>query len=150
MHVQCTQRMGTRGPYYSMDNRDRASMMVRLHVASFDNRVRGYHCPRCRGILLDRFDFRDTLYARRRAATQPPAPPHPLDRSHLARRVHCPRCGRPMETHPYLGPGNIVIDTCNVCNLIWLDGMELEQATNAPGLDRSPAHSAIIGSKRGW
>lgn len=33
MHVQCTQRMGTRGPYYSMDNRDRASMMVRLHAA---------------------------------------------------------------------------------------------------------------------
>lgn len=111
---------------------------TKLHLASFDGRTRGYHCPKCRGILLDRFDFRDTLYARRSAATQPPAPPQPLDRTQLARRVRCPRCGGAMNTHPYLGPGNIVIDTCDVCNLIWLDGMELDQATNAPGLDRRP------------
>src|SRR5690606_29577317 len=86
------------------------------------------------------------------AVRQPshPRPPQPLDRTQLARRVHCPRCGRPMDTHPYLGPGNIIIDTCDLCNLIWLDGMELEQATNAPGLDRSPAHSLGIGSKKRW
>lgn len=110
-----------------------------LHLATLDDRVHGHHCTTCRGLLLDRFAFRDALYARRAAATEPPAPPIPLDRSELQRRVQCPRCGHRMDTHPYLGPGNIVIDTCNTCNLIWLDGSELQRAVNAPGADRGAA-----------
>ena len=41
-----------------------------------------------------------------------------------------------MQTHPYYGPGNIVIDTCEHCNTIWLDYGELAAAVNAPGRDR--------------
>jgi len=41
-----------------------------------------------------------------------------------------------MENHLYLGPGNVVIDTCNSCNLIWLDYGELNKVVNAPGKDR--------------
>jgi hypothetical protein len=30
-----------------------------------------------------------------------------------------------MEAHPYFGGGNAVVDTCDRCNLIWLDAGEL-------------------------
>lgn len=112
---------------------------VTLQVASFDEEARGYHCLTCRGILLNRFAFRNVVTTRRTHATKPPAPVHPLDHSQMERRVHCPQCARPMNTHPYYGPGNIVIDTCDPCNLIWLDGMELQRVINAPGADRGSA-----------
>jgi hypothetical protein len=41
-----------------------------------------------------------------------------------------------METHPYFGPGNVVIDSCAGCELIWLDFGELKQIVAAPGRDR--------------
>jgi Zn-finger nucleic acid-binding protein len=46
-----------------------------------------------------------------------------------------------MDTHPYCGPGNIVIDSCNHCNVVWLDRGELGQVVNAPGRDRGAALS---------
>jgi hypothetical protein len=30
-----------------------------------------------------------------------------------------------MDTHPYSGGGNAVVDTCEECGLIWLDAGEL-------------------------
>jgi Zn-finger nucleic acid-binding protein len=30
-----------------------------------------------------------------------------------------------MDTHPYFGGGNAVVDTCERCGLIWLDAGEL-------------------------
>jgi Zn-finger nucleic acid-binding protein len=41
-----------------------------------------------------------------------------------------------MNTHPYYGPGSIVIDSCGNCGLVWLDGGELETVINAPGKGR--------------
>jgi Zn-finger nucleic acid-binding protein len=41
-----------------------------------------------------------------------------------------------MSTHPYFGPGSIVIDTCDACDLVWLDVGELKQVVDAPGADR--------------
>jgi Zn-finger nucleic acid-binding protein len=41
-----------------------------------------------------------------------------------------------MGTYQYLGPGNIVIDTCHADDLIWLDYGELEKVLDAPGRDR--------------
>ena len=41
-----------------------------------------------------------------------------------------------MSTHPYYGPGNIVIDTCAGCGVIWLDFGELNRVVAAPGRDR--------------
>ena len=35
------------------------------------------------------------------------------------------RCHKPMDTHPYYGGGNAVIDTCPRCQLVWLDAGEL-------------------------
>jgi Zn-finger nucleic acid-binding protein len=41
-----------------------------------------------------------------------------------------------LETHPYYGPGNVVIDSCAACDVIWLDFGELKQIVDAPGRDR--------------
>jgi hypothetical protein len=41
-----------------------------------------------------------------------------------------------MSTHPYFGPGNVVIDNCEACELAWLDFGELAQIVDAPGKDR--------------
>ena len=107
-----------------------------LLVATLGDSHPGYHCQACRGLLLERASFRGVVQLRRAHAVGPGVAPRPLDRRELERQVSCPSCERPMDTHPYLGPGNVVIDTCNACNLIWLDYRELSEVIAAPGSDR--------------
>ena len=94
------------------------------------------HCSKCRGILAQQEVFGDIVKYLRTHASGPPEPPQPLDPAELRRRIHCPGCGQLMETHPYYGPGNSVIDTCMRCGVIWLDYGELDVIINAPGRDR--------------
>jgi Zn-finger nucleic acid-binding protein len=70
--------------------------------------------------------------------------PAPLDRGALRRKIRCPHCKGVMNTHPYGGPGNIVVDNCESCRLVWLDTGELKSVINAPGSDRGkpPAEDA--------
>ncbi len=96
------------------------------------------YCEQCRGALMPRGVFVDVIDARRASATGAPTPPVPLDPRELERRVVCPRCRQRMDVHPYYGPGNIVIDSCSRCDLIWLDFGELKQVVDAPGRDRRP------------
>lgn len=107
-----------------------------LAKALLDN-VHSIHCcEQCRGVLVPRGVFVDVVNVRRAFATGAPAPPAPLDDRELQRRVTCPLCRQQMDVHPYYGPGNIVIDTCSRCDVIWLDFGELKQVTDAPGRDR--------------
>jgi len=94
------------------------------------------YCENCRGILLTRAHFAEAVASQRAWASSPPVMPAPLDRTALQRSINCPGCSREMSTHPYYGPGNVVIDTCERCDLVWLDFGELQQIVNAPGLDR--------------
>jgi Zn-finger nucleic acid-binding protein len=93
-------------------------------------------CPRCRGFLMAQSMFGDLVKRSRSRATSAPDPPRPLDRAALDRQVDCPLCGESMSTHPYHGPGNIVIDTCRHCHVLWLDYGEFAIVINAPGSDR--------------
>ena len=82
-------------------------------------------CPNCRGILARRRAFA-IIVEKRRVARQGTDPfPRPLPEGEQGRRLPCPVCGRLMDTHPYLGPGAVVVDTCGDCCLIWLDPGEL-------------------------
>ena len=36
----------------------------------------------------------------------------------------------------YYGPGNIMMDSCAACDVVWLDYGELRQVIDAPGEDR--------------
>ena len=38
-----------------------------------------------------------------------------------------------MDTHYYGGPGNVIIDACDRCDLNWLDAGELMRIVLAPG-----------------
>ena len=41
-----------------------------------------------------------------------------------------------MLTDWYYGGGNVIIDRCVGCDLVWLDYGELKQIIDAPGIDR--------------
>ena len=90
------------------------------------------YCERCRGVLVQQQAFVPTIEKRRRHLNHKPVVPSPLDLRELDRRLYCPKCGKPMDTHPYGGPGNIVIDNCPECHLNWLDYQEFWRVVTAP------------------
>jgi Zn-finger nucleic acid-binding protein len=90
------------------------------------------YCKQCRGLMVSMHIFAsliDELRSRRAAGArvQPPA-----DRKALDRRLACPQCHSRMDTHPYDGPGNVVIDSCSQCDLNWLDYGEMGRIVRAP------------------
>ncbi|HET7218288.1 MAG TPA: zf-TFIIB domain-containing protein [Vicinamibacterales bacterium] len=101
------------------------------------------YCRNCRGILIARSGFATVVQKRRAWALDQPGPAIPLDRSHLERKLSCPMCNQRMETHPYFGPGNVVIDSCAGCELVWLDFGELKQIVAAPGKDRGTREQVL-------
>jgi Zn-finger nucleic acid-binding protein len=107
-----------------------------LAKALLDNVHPISYCERCTGMLVPRGSFVDVITSRRAAANGPTVTPAPLDPRELQRRIACPTCHERMDVHPYYGPGNILIDTCSRCDVIWLDNGELKQVGDAPGRDR--------------
>jgi Zn-finger nucleic acid-binding protein len=99
-----------------------------VHAAVSGYRIQ--YCERCRGMLMGVFPFMiESLRARRE--TDPTVPPPP-DWSGLKRHIRCPQCHFEMDTHPYGGPGNVIIDDCERCALDWLDYGELRRIVTAP------------------
>jgi Zn-finger nucleic acid-binding protein len=88
-------------------------------------------CQRCEGLLIEMENFVAMIDAARAheepSATIPPRRQAPGDRT-----ITCPACRRPMLSHFYGGPGNLVIDTCERCLLNWLDPGELRRIARAP------------------
>jgi Zn-finger nucleic acid-binding protein len=113
---------------------------IPLMVASFDDRFEGWFCGTCKGMLLDRDTFKKMLGFRRAWADGVPEPEGTVDRADLEHQARCPQCQELMDTHPYLGPGAFVIDSCVPCDVVWLDYGEIEKAANAPGRDRGSAY----------
>lgn len=105
-----------------------------------------HYCERCRGLLVDRGTFVDVVQSKRAWATTEPREPGPVDSRETVREAFCPRCRARMATHPYYGPGRIVIDTCEACHLIWLDPGELDRVIDAPGRDRGSSLRAGEGA----
>jgi len=90
------------------------------------------YCNRCHGMLIgmDVFlavveDLRSRRDTTADAARQP-------DWKDLDRKLRCPKCGQEMDTHPYYGPGNVIIDDCENCSVNWLDYGELQRIVRAP------------------
>lgn len=63
----------------------------------------------------------------------------PIDPNACLRRLRCPACDGHMETHPYYGPGNVMIDSCAECDSVWLDHGELSRVERSSG-GREPAN----------
>lgn len=98
--------------------------------------IRVLHCENCKGILFNQAVFAPVVQYLRAHTPELAQKPRPIQPAELKREVLCPSCGRKMETHPYGGPGNIVIDTCARCSQLWLDYSELQRVITAPGRDR--------------
>jgi Zn-finger nucleic acid-binding protein len=88
-------------------------------------------CVQCRGLLMATGLFSDVVDELHstldHAAVQTPA-----DHDDLKRVIQCPQCNRRMDTHSYAGPGNVVVDTCDNCEFIWLDRGEITRIARAP------------------
>ena len=95
------------------------------------NNIRICYCTKCHGMLVPMGALSalvDAVQGQKRGGTiQPPA-----DAEDLQRKTNCPACHHRMDTHFYGGPGNVVIDSCENCSLIWLDGGEVTRIAAAP------------------
>ena len=83
------------------------------------------YCDRCRGFLTLTPTFGQIVYKRRQHHGPHELITEPFDQAELRRSLLCPRCKKRMDVHPYFGGGNAVVDTCERCQLIWLDAGEL-------------------------
>ena len=88
-------------------------------------------CQRCEGLLIEMEHFVSVIDAARAREEQSGAIP-PRGQAPGDRTITCPSCQRPMLSHFYGGPGNLVIDTCERCHLNWLDPGELRRIARAP------------------
>ncbi len=89
------------------------------------------YCTQCHGLLMP-MNVLPGLIDSLRAGVDKPAVQTAPDPGELKRAIECPKCHRRMDTHPYAGPGNVVIDSCGDCFLIWLDCGELMRIAHAP------------------
>lgn len=99
------------------------------HAALAKIRIR--YCTKCRGMLIPMGIFIalvEELRAGDPGTLIAPAP----DPHDLRRNLDCPHCHRRMDTHFYNGPGNVIIDDCENCQLNWLDHGELMHIVRAP------------------
>lgn len=90
-------------------------------------------CPNCRGLLIDGATFGQITQFLRSQYRGPIRIPTPPSEVALKMKRQCPACNAVLDTHPYYGPGNVVIDACRECELVWLDQKELAQIVMAPG-----------------
>ena len=90
-------------------------------------------CEQCRGFLIDSQSFASLVRNGRRGFQGADDQPKPMNVEELASTIACPTCQQTMYTHPYHGPGNVVINSCNTCQLNWLDAGELAKIIRAPG-----------------
>jgi Zn-finger nucleic acid-binding protein len=89
-------------------------------------------CSRCFGMLIDMGRFAALIEAVRALEGRPVQTVPPRGQNPNDRVITCPKCRTPMLSHLYGGPGNIVIDTCERCQVNWLDSGELRRTVIAP------------------
>ena len=102
------------------------------------------YCHICRGFLLESGALQVIAHFLRANYDGQDDAPVPIDPSELSCQRDCPACLARFDTHPYYGPGNVVIDSCHGCGLTWLDHGELATIMRAPGVRPSPDSSPVV------
>jgi Zn-finger nucleic acid-binding protein len=82
-----------------------------------------FSCPICRGNLIEQSKMLSIL--RQAPDLERAGEEHHSSRDELQRRVTCPECQAGMDTYQYGGPGNVIIQGCIHCELVWLDFGEI-------------------------
>jgi Zn-finger nucleic acid-binding protein len=99
------------------------------------SRLEGYSlqcCARCFGTLIAMAEFAAVIDAMRAREERVFRIALPRRQQPSERVIRCPSCGQPMFGHIYGGPGNVVIDSCERCQVNWLDSGELRRIAVAP------------------
>jgi Zn-finger nucleic acid-binding protein len=89
------------------------------------------YCVQCHGLLMP-MGIVASIVDDLRADLDRPAVQTPAERDDLKRTIQCPKCNLRMDAHRYAGPGNVVVDTCDSCSLIWFDRGEITRIARAP------------------
>ena len=106
-----------------------------------EGRIEGFsvlYCEQCHGMLIPMDTFPLLIADLRSHREGLPEFAGRRDEADAARRLHCPQCQNEMDGHPYGGGGNINIDSCEKCAVIWLDRRELRKVVVAP--DHEPLY----------
>ena len=90
-------------------------------------------CSACQGFLIDSISLGTLISVLRAQYQGADDKPIMLNSMELEKKFDCPACFQPMYTHPYHGPGNVVINSCSTCQLNWLDAGEFSKIIRAPG-----------------
>ena len=93
-------------------------------------------CRQCGGMLIEMSRFAAIIDAVRLVDAGQTGAVAPPRQKPGERTLTCPSCGRAFTSHRYLGPGNVVIDTCSPGLLNWLDRGELRRIALAPDRQR--------------
>jgi len=112
-----------------------------FHAAMAGHRI--LYCTHCHGSLIAMAVFEALVADLRVEWRKTPGNPHTPNPKELERRLICPQCWQPMDTHYYCGPGNVVIDDCSRCELDWLDAGELASIARAPDHSYTPESESI-------
>jgi Zn-finger nucleic acid-binding protein len=126
----------------SEGNKDCPLCALPLADAAIDGQ-RILYCRRCHGMLIRMDIFAplvDDLRSRRAGTAEFV---RPFDSEQLAKRIQCPLCRQQMDTHPYAGGGNVVINDCERCEVNWLDHGELDRIVRAPDWQFRPSAPMI-------
>ena len=98
-------------------------------------RLEGYpllFCTRCFGMLIEMNWLSAVVDAARALDERPLHTVLPRRQNPGDRHLDCPSCRQPMINHLYGGPGNLVLDSCEACQVNWLDPGELRRIVMAP------------------
>jgi Zn-finger nucleic acid-binding protein len=92
------------------------------------------YCTSCHGMLLEMEKFLPLLQLLReyRYWSRSSQAPRDFD---SGRVLHCPLCQQQMDKHLYGGGGNVDVDSCEPCGVLWLDRGELSRIVAAPDRD---------------
>lgn len=118
-------------------------------VSAAVSEVRIFSCPNCRGNLIDQSKLLPILRQAQASGMMRDIPVVSADPSEWARSVDCPSCLGKMNTYPYGGPGNMMIQGCDQCRVIWLDCGELSRIVRAYSEMYSDP-SDELGAKKKW
>lgn len=104
------------------------------------------YCTLCHGMLFDMEIFLPLLNVLRefRYLSRSSQTPHNIDASRI---LHCPLCKHEMDQHLYGGGGNVDVDSCEPCNVLWLDRRELSRIVAAPDHNPQPTYEDLGVSK---
>jgi Zn-finger nucleic acid-binding protein len=89
------------------------------------------YCESCHGILVDMDHFPALVSSLKTHHSGSAAFIAPRSQADAGRMLRCPKCAHSMDNHEYGAGGNVNIDSCEPCGLVWLDRGELRKIVTA-------------------